>query len=523
MDLVLRLDGTGLDIRGAQGARKPPGVALVADAKVRSTAERLTIQSAVFTFGPLEADVDGTVLLGEPPSMALNIKSSDINLSGWESFVPAVEAYELSGTANVSARVEGALGPGKAPDVNGTVTIDGAGATLPQFLKPLSELRSEISFSGKRADVRRLSLRTGDSRIAGNATIESFAPLTAVYEVTSPSFKLADIRPPQPNVKKPEVLENITANGRMVVDEEPRGEGKVTSPSGSIANVDYNDLSATFSIEGKTIDIHRMNARALRGQIGGKGRITADEQSTAFDLEIDARQVDMTELFTALPASVRRTIRGTANLKCNISGNGREWESMQTTLNGNGLAELFDGAILDFNVANGILDKVDEFTGSTNLVSNQLKQKYPKVFEVPNTEFKNFKSDFVVDNGRLLARNLDLKHDEYQITGKGSIGLKRDLELTTNFVVSKKLTDDLIRNYKAVSYLTNSQGMLEVPVLLSGTLPNVRARPDSEYIKKVVGDALVEDGLDRLKNKYLKDLFPSKKKSDSKPDTLQLR
>ena len=55
-----------------------------------------------------------------------------------------MEPYHLSGTAEVSARVEGTVQSGKVPAIRGTATINDAGATLPQFLKPITDIRSEI-------------------------------------------------------------------------------------------------------------------------------------------------------------------------------------------------------------------------------------------------------------------------------------------------------------------------------------------------------------------------------------------
>jgi hypothetical protein len=225
---------------------------------------------------------------------------------------------------------------------------------------------------------------------------------------------------------------------------------------------------------------------------------------------------------TALPGSVRQSLRGKANLDINISGSGKEWTDTQKTLSGDGLAEVFEGELVNINIANSILDEISAYTGTSNLIPNSLKTKYPKVFNEQNTVIENLKSDFVVENGRLLARNLVLKHEDYRIRGKGSIGFDKSVDMTATFTVSKRLTDDLVRNYKAISYLKNDRGEVEVPVLLGGSVSGISVKPDSDYIKDLVGKALLGDGLDNLKNKYLKDLFPSNKKS-AKPDTTRLR
>jgi hypothetical protein len=179
---------------------------------------------------------------------------------------------------------------------------------------------------------------------------------------------------------------------------------------------------------------------------------------------------------------------------------------------------MLNGEILEWNAAKSFFGEIEQFAGS-NVISQQIKTKYPGVFQRPNTEFKNFKSDFTVRDGKLLARNLLLTHKDYTIKGKGALDFDKGLDLRTTFVVSKTLSDDLIGQYSAARYLANPQGQIEVPVLLSGTLPNVAARPDSDYLRSVMNKALVDEGLDILKKSNLQDLLPFGKKKESKPDS----
>ena len=70
-----------------------------------------------------------------------------------------------------------------------------------------------------------------------------------------------------------------------------------------------------------------------------------------------------------------------------------------------------------------------------------------------------------------------------------------------------------------MKYLADAQGRIEVPLELTGTLPRISAKPDSEYLRSIMSKALTEQGLDLLKKKNLQDLLPFGKKSESKPDS----
>jgi len=516
------LDGSRIDLQGPQGFKKTAGVPLSVDMNGRYTPQKLIIEAATAKFAALKLDADGEYVIGEPPSLALNIRSKDISLAGWEAIVPMAAPYKLSGKAELTARVEGELKPGQIPAAVGTAKIIDGSAVLPQAIKPLTGISAEIAFTQERAEVKHASLQMGGSRIEGHATVDKFKPLSLVYEATSASLALADVKPPQPGAKKPEHLDGLAAKGHLTVDpvsKEPSGEGTVVSPSGSIANVDYTNLGASYTIAGKTIRITDMNVRALEGELKGGGVITTGEKESSFNIELAANKVDITELLTALPGSVRQSIRGTASMNLSMSGSGKEWLDVQKTLKGSGLAELFDGEILDVNFATAIFDEIGRYVGAANLIPNQLRSKYPSVFETKNTSFKDLKSDFVVENGKILARNLQFTHSDYRIGAKGSLGFDRSLDMAATFVVSKKLTDDLARSYPAVAFFKNAQGEIELPLVLAGGLPRVQVKPDTEYIRNVVGKSVVEKGLNELKNDYLKKLLPAEKKSPSPPDT----
>jgi AsmA protein len=125
----------------------------------------------------------------------------------------------------------------------------------------------------------------------------------------------------------------------------------------------------------------------------------------------------------------------------------------------------------------------------------------------------------VITDGRLLARNLELETQEFDITGTGSIGFNKDLNLSVNLLLSNALSTDLIADFKEAEYLTNTQGQIEIPFSLEGTLPKTRARLDKDYVNNVIQKAL----LDRVKKGDLgsdiKKFFDFGKKKDAPPDT----
>ncbi len=526
LDLALDVDGTRVEITGPQGFRKTPEIPLTAAIHGRLTPQKFVIGDSRAKLAAAEVRGTGEYTMAKPPSLLLDIRSEDIDLTGWDKMVPTVAPYKLSGKARLAAQVQGELAPGAKLPVSGTVKIMDASATVPQLVNPVTGIRSELAFSENRADIRQASIEIGGSRIEGRAAVEKFKPMTIDYEATSPSLALADLQAPQPSVKKAEHLDGLVAKGRLTIDPVSKlssGGGTIASTAGSIANVDYTALGAKYGVEGKTIRIESMSAKALEGEVHGSGLVTAGETGSNFDIQLNADKVDVTELLTALPGSVHKSLRGMASLNLKIAGSGKEWPDVQKSLKGAGLAELVDGEILDVNFASAIFDEIGKYVGAASLVPAALKAKYPAVFENKNTSFDNLKSDFAIENGRVLARNLQLKHVDYGILAKGSLGFDRSLDIGATFVVSKKLADDLTRSYPAASYLKNPRGEIELPLVLSGAIPNVEVRPDEAYFKSLLEKGVMQKGLDVLKKDYLKNILPAEKKPVAPTDTTKTR
>ncbi|UCH83935.1 MAG: AsmA family protein [Candidatus Latescibacterota bacterium] len=512
------VDGTQLEFRSPKGFEKPAGIALDINGRANHTGEKIELSDTQLRFGSLQVGIHGEYRFGPPAAVDLKFDSKDIKLDDWNSVFPVLATYSPTGKADVVARIHGSLEPGRGPIVDGKATVKRAGASLPQYPKPITDIQADIAFERDKADIKSFSLRIGESAIEGNAAIENFEAPTVHYSVRSEAIAVTDIQPPKPDIEKPEILRNVTVQGLHRPGDGPAGQGRFASKNGSFANFDYHNLSTDYTITGSTITVSDIAVETLGGRLTGGGTITTGDQATGFDIHAKANAVDLIELIDVIPGSARKSLTGKANLDINISGSGKEWKDIKHTLSGEGLAELVNGEIVDWNIAKSFFGEIEQYAGS-NVISQELKTRYPGVFQRAHTDFKNLKSDFVVEEGKILARNLHLNHAEYKIKGKGALGFERDLEFRATFIASKSLTDDLIKQYDAAKYLTNEQGQIEVPVLLSGVLPSVTARPDSDYLRNVMSKALVDEGLDILKKNNLQDLLPFGKKKEAKPDS----
>jgi hypothetical protein len=194
-----------------------------------------------------------------------------------------------------------------------------------------------------------------------------------------------------------------------------------------------------------------------------------------------------------------------------ISGSGKEWNEIKPSLRGQGQAEVLQGALLDFNIADSVLSSVTGIPGLTSLINPQLRKKYPETFEAKDTQFKELKGLFDLADARMNIKDLRIAAADYTVQGNGWVDFEKRADFQAVLVLSQNLSADLGRSAREVTYMFNSQNQFEVPFALTGTLPKLKARPDSSYLGKMVQRGLMRKGADELQQR----LFGKERSSPS--------
>jgi hypothetical protein len=91
----------------------------------------------------------------------------------------------------------------------------------------------------------------------------------------------------------------------------------VTSDQGTVANVDYSNLSADLTVTPTVTTIKRYSARALGGTISGSG--TMEPKISKFDISSKIENVNLAEYFKYRARRDRRA-RGPDHADMNIAG-----------------------------------------------------------------------------------------------------------------------------------------------------------------------------------------------------------
>jgi len=503
----LALDG---ELEGGDGAlrigkilHKAVGVPLLLTADAQYANRTLFLRHAAVKLHTLMLESKGEVRLGGAPELNLNFTSKPVPLDGWDKIIPAVAGYQLAGEMQVNATLRGVLGRGGGPQIQGVVSLANVGAQPPQLPQPVKDLNARINFTGARAEVKDATFSLGRSRIRLAAAIEKFSPLTLSYKISTPEVWPADFQADLAEERKADVIKNLASEGQVAMQEGGLAfQGKLLSAQGTLHKIGYKNLEANLALANQVATIRSLRVTALNGAVQAEGEYAYKNSPPRFSFASKFQGVDLKELYGALSPKAEKDIRGRLNGEMKVSGSGQKWEEIKPTLLGQGNAEVAQGALLNFNLADGAMSGVAGMPGLKNMINPRLRKKYPEIFEAKDTEFKEMKAVFDLADGRVNMKEVRIVASDYAVQGNGWADLDRKVNFRAALLFSQRLSADLADSAHEMKYLFNNQNQLEVPFTLSGKLPNVKPKPDVGYLAKMFQRGFIGRGMEELQRRF---------------------
>jgi hypothetical protein len=526
-----RVDAAAATVALGETFRKPAGTVMGASLVA-------TVGETAVDISRLEARLHNLTLTGKGTVVTdpakgrvdLTLSAGKTDLAGWGDLVPAAASFSPQGTFSLQVAVKGSTADGAVPGIDGTLTIENAGATLAQLPKPVRDTRATVHFTDNSARVEDASLAVGQSVIHASVEATSLTPLAASYRVTSEQIHRDDFQEPGKPMARPEVLDAVKAAGTIRADAATpdliQHEGTVTSAKGTVADLDYTDLSANIRSEGEAIVIDSFSAKSLDGTVKGSGRVNPTAVPPTFDIRTEVERVDLAKYFQYKFPAMANVIEGRIDLNLNVAGAGKTWDEIATSLEGAGGAVVIRGALLNINLANELVANLQTLPLVPAGLADRLRSRHPKLFSGNTTAFENLDGEFQIDGGRIRTDDLFLKAADFMITGDGWLSFDRTLELHTSFIFSPAVSRDIVGELAIAKYLQNDEGRIVLPLVLSGDVVKPKIVPDADAISAALQRGVVDQGRGRLQDELkdrlgdgVKDLFGGLKKKDAKADT----
>lgn len=487
--LEVSIDASQAAVRYGAVFDKPSGVPLRLGLRVVRKGAAIDVERAKLEVATLEVSANGRVRASSVPSVDIDLEVPTTQLAEWRSLFPKLAGLELSGQTEARVHASGPLAEDRLPFLKGTIALrDVAVRGIPGTPR-IEHLTADLTLEGDSLMLPETTFSLGGSQVAVRATGRNLAQPVIDFDARS-----AELRPQALGVATgDDALREVRVLGEMrSAPSEVRMS--VSSDSGRLLGIDYEDLRADATTGDGVVVLNEATLRAFGGTIAAKGLYHGGAEAPIFELRASASDVLIGALLASRGSRAAATIEGRLRGDLHVRGAGRDWPSIRDTLRGGGRLAVDDGVLKDVNVGEDVLAELTSFGGLSELVSPELRERYPQFFGTGDTRFEELGGSVTIADARLTASDVTLRAPDYGIRAVGWFDLDQRVDFNGTLVLSKELTDDIASDVKEVRNFMNDARRLEIPFRLRGDFPAARPEPDAEPIARALRRALLERG-----------------------------
>jgi AsmA protein len=363
----------------------------------------------------------------------------------------------------------------------------------PQALSAFA-LKSDYHLTAKEAGLSALDLLLDDTHIRGVAGIADLDAMSMRFDLGVDAINLDRYMAPAPEKKDGVPAAPVSAAGAKPPTDLPldalrklNARGLLRVGKATVTKLPFTDVRLPLDAKGGNVHLGPTQAKLFGGTYDGDLVLDARPAKATLSMNEHIKSVDMGALLKASLDTTRVAGKGNANARLTASGNTDV--AMFKSLAGK----------IDFDIKDGAINGVDLWYEIRRALALFKQQPQPAAEPgAPKTAFNALSGSAVVDNG--VLRNDDLIADMtyLKVKGKGTLALESqaiDYHLTTEVYKLPAGEEAQLADLKAA----------EIPVTITGTLSDMKVRPDVEgYLKsrfKKKVDEKVEEKKEELKKK----------------------
>lgn len=406
--------------------------------------------------------------------------------------VSAVDGMSGDGILSLDVRAQGPTKNMSALNFDGSGKISNATLKMPSLTKPLQVRNSDIRFSQNSASLQNISITLGQTNAGGTLTLKNFDAPQVQFALNADKVNVAELQqifaatPAQP-AKRAGDFWQIVPEANAQTKAEP---GMLTKMTGggtlTVGVIQYDDLLLNNTHANVTLDHGLIKMNPVTADVyGGKenGTITLDMRPAqpVYTVNLKTEKVDANKLISSV-SSVKQTLYGMLASNVNASFSSSSADNIARSLNGNMAINLTNGKLMN-------LDLLHELASVGKFVGNGFGP--PKNF----TDLFQLTGNFDVKNGLAQTNNLKAVIDGGTLAAAGLVNLAdQSLNLHVTAVLNKAISQQVggtqVGGFMNTA-LSNNQGELVLPVIVTGTFQHPQVAPDLQQIAKMKLDNLL--------------------------------
>jgi uncharacterized protein involved in outer membrane biogenesis len=251
------------------------------------------------------------------------------------------------------------------------------------------------------------------------------------------------------------------------------------------------EATGAFQIAERLLSIDGKSADVFGGTVEGTGRLElADPKLPRVALDGSVRGVALGPLLAARESPAAAHVAGRLDADVSLTAAGARRRAVRRSLAGTARIDVRDGVLRGVSIVDQVLGAVTGINGAGRLVPARLRRKQPEVFGGADTEFEELRASARIGDRHATTDDLVMRTDAYVVTGRGQVGFDGQTDLTATFVAGPTLTSDVLDSVKDARWALNADHRIEIPFQVAGRFPDLRPRPDPDFVARVVGRAL---------------------------------
>lgn len=360
-----------------------------------------------------------------------------------------------------------------------------------------------VAFAQKAESIKvnNLKLKLDDSNLTGSAAVKGFSNPAIAYnlnldqinvnrylpakETTAPATENAPAEQDAKIELPKEQLRKLNIDGTIKV-------GKLTYDNLKPTNI----LVTTKAAKGD-IRVSPIQADIFKTRVNAAAGINVAGETPVYKAQTNTKNLPIGEVLIAFTGD--DMISGTGTLNADITTSGERVSEFKKALNGTVAANLTDGAVKGFNLAQAIRSAKAKLGGKTEAASSSEEK----------TDFSELDAKLTIENGIVNTETLTAKAPFMRINGSGTVNLPKE---TLDYLVKTKIVaSDKGQGGEELKDLNG----LTIPVKLKGSYLDPKISLDLESLVEQKAKAelekkkekVVEDVKKKAEDK-LKDLIP---------------
>ncbi|RMD84052.1 MAG: hypothetical protein D6815_05050 [Candidatus Dadabacteria bacterium] len=378
-------------------------------------------------------------------------------------------------------------------DLNGNLRLASVGLVAPSGIR-ISAQAATVRLSGRQIELPETQAHVAGRPVRLEATIGDYATKTLEFTVRAPEIDSRDLGLSPADRRPPVALTDLETVGivHLARNDDPIWiRAHLSAGSGTVASVPVKAVRAVIRLEEERLVFSPLALELLDGSLVVEGAYhRSPGGQPGFNLKGHASGIDLEKFAEAIGATKR--LDGRLSGEVTLAGPAVEWSKMRDKLVGGGSVTIRDGTLHGVNIVSSVLRGIGKLPGLSLVLSAPVLNKYPALIPGGKTVFRELRSRFTVAEGAILSDEIVVAGSDFNIAGRGTVGLDGSTDVRAVFEASVPLTSDLVDAVAPLRLLVGGTQRISVPFRLRGRAPKLSVKLDPAYLGKHLGRGIVD-------------------------------